>query len=449
LSHPLLTAPIGPSLLRLAGPTTGLMVVQIFVAIAETWIVARLGVESLAGFVLVVPFMVLMLNTANGGMGGAVAAALARALGAGRRDDANALVLHALVLAFGFAAVFMALGWTVVPTLFVEMGGSGGTLGRALVFSNLWFAAAVLAWPSAFLSALLRGAGDSLRPSHIGLMTAATYVVLSAGLALGAGAWPGLGIAGLAIAAIVATALSTLMLWRIVRRGGLGFVPVFAGVRLQRRLFGEILHVGLLGSVSTLTASLTATLVTGLVGSFGTAALAGYGIAMRLEFMLAPLAFGIGTGLTTLVGTAAGAQDWQRAIRVAWTGGLIAFAAIGAIGWTVALLPGTWSRIFASDPAVIAASVACITRVAPFYCLFGLGLTLNFASQGAGHMAAPFSASILRMVVATAGGWLLVERLGWGLTGVFDAIAASLVVYGLLIAGALLFRPWGSKIASS
>ena len=449
MSHPLLTAPIGPSLLRLAGPTTGLMVVQIFVAIAETWIVARLGIESLAGFVLVVPFMVLMLNTANGGMGGAVAAALARALGAGRRDDANALVLHALVLAFGFAAVFMALGWTVVPTLFVEMGGSGGTLGRALVFSNLWFAAAVLAWPSAFLSALLRGAGDSLRPSHIGLMTAATYVVLSAGLALGAGAWPGLGIAGLAIAAIVATALSTLMLWRIVRRGGLGFVPVFAGVRLQRRLFGEILHVGLLGSVSTLTASLTATLVTGLVGSFGTAALAGYGIAMRLEFMLAPLAFGIGTGLTTLVGTAAGAQDWQRAIRVAWTGGLIAFAAIGAIGWTVALLPGTWSRIFASDPAVIAASVACITRVAPFYCLFGLGLTLNFASQGAGHMAAPFSASILRMVVATAGGWLLVERLGWGLTGVFDAIAASLVVYGLLIAGALLFRPWGSKIASS
>lgn len=449
MSHPLLTAPIGPSLLRLAGPTTGLMVVQIFVAIAETWIVARLGIESLAGFVLVVPFMVLMLNTANGGMGGAVAAALARALGAGRRDDANALVLHALVLAFGFAAVFMALGWTVVPTLFVEMGGSGGTLGRALVFSNLWFAAAVLAWPSAFLSALLRGAGDSLRPSHIGLMTAATYVVLSAGLALGAGAWPGLGIAGLAIAAIVATALSTLMLWRIVRRGGLGFVPVFAGVRLQRRLFGEILHVGLLGSVSTLTASLTATLVTGLVGSFGTAALAGYGIAMRLEFMLAPLAFGIGTGLTTLVGTAAGAQDWQRAIRVAWTGGLIAFAAIGAIGWTVALLPGTWSRIFASDPAVIAASVACITRVAPFYCLFGLGLTLNFASQGAGHMTAPFSASILRMVVATAGGWLLVERLGWGLTGVFDAIAASLVVYGLLIAGALLFRPWGSKIASS
>ncbi len=445
LSHPLLTAPIGRTLLRLAGPTTGLMVVQIFVAIAETWIVARLGVDSLAGFVLVVPFMVLMLNTANGGMGGAVAAAFARALGAGRRDDANAIVRHALVLALGFAVLFMALGWTVVPILFVDMGGSGATLPQALVFSNLWFAAAVLAWPSAFLSALLRGAGDSLRPTHIGLVTAAVYVALSAGLSLGLGNWPGLGIVGLAAAANIATAVSLALLWRVVRQGGLGFVPVFAGLRLQRRLFGEILHVGLLGSVTTLTASLTAALVTGLVGSFGTAALAGYGIAMRLEFMVAPLAFGIGTGLTTLVGAAAGAQDWRRAIRVAWTGGLIAFAGIGTIGWTVALVPGTWSRLFASDPAVIDASVACITRVAPFYCLFGLGLTLNFASQGAGHMAAPFSASILRMLTATAGGWFAVERLGWGLNGVFDAIAAGLAIYGLLIGGALLLRPWGPR----
>lgn len=445
MSHPLLTAPIGSSLLRLAGPTTGLMAVQILVAIAETWIVARLGVEALAGFVLVVPFMVLMLNSANGGMGGAVAAAFARAIGAGRHDDANALVLHTLVLALAFAAVFMLLGWAVLPMLYPAMGGSGRTLADALVFGNLWFAGAILAWPAAFLSALLRGAGDSLTPSHIGLWSSATYVALSAALGLGIGDWPGLGIAGLAIASFAAFVVSTTLLWRSVRRGRLGFVPAVAGVRLQRRLFGEILTVGLLGSVTTLTASLTATLITGLVGQFGTAALAGYGIAMRLEFMLAPLAFGIGTGLTTLVGVATGAKDWARAIRVAWTGGLFAFAVIGIIGWSVALVPELWARIFASDPAVIAAAVACITRVAPFYCLFGLGLTLNFASQGAGHMIVPFSASLLRAFVATAGGWLLVESLGWGLNGVFVAIAASLAVYGLLIGGALLIRPWGTR----
>jgi Na+-driven multidrug efflux pump len=118
---------------------------------------------------------------------------------------------------------------------------------------------------------------------------------------------------------------------------------------------------------------------------------------------------------------------------------------MGAIGWTVALLPATWSRLFASEPAVIAASVACIVHVAPFYCLFGLGLTLNFASQGAGRMAVPVAASVARLVVAAAGGWLATEKLGLGLDGVFMAVAASLAIYGLLIGGTLLFFPWKSR----
>jgi len=94
---------------------------------------------------------------------------------------------------------------------------------------------------------------------------------------------------------------------------------------------------------------------------------------------------------------------------------------------------------------VVAASVACIVHVAPFYCLFGLGLTLNFASQGAGRMAVPVAASVARLVVAAAGGWFAAEKLGLGLDGVFMAVAASLAIYGLLIAGALLFFPWKSR----
>ena len=136
MSHPLLTAPIGRSLWRLAGPTTGLMVLQIGIAIAEIWIVGRLGTDALAGFVLVVPFTALMFNMANGGMGGSVASALARALGAGRLEDARALVPHALVVGWGVAVVFMALAWTVLPHLFRLMGGHGDVLEHALSYSN-------------------------------------------------------------------------------------------------------------------------------------------------------------------------------------------------------------------------------------------------------------------------------------------------------------------------
>ncbi len=443
MSHPLLTAPIGQSLLRLAGPTTGLMAVQIAVAIAETWFISRLGADALAGFALVLPFVVLMHNVANGGMGGGVASALARALGAGRSEDARVLVLHALVLAVAAALLFAVFGWAVGPVLYRLMGGSGLALEHALAFSNMFFGGGVVLWLNAFLAALLRGSGDAVTPGRYGLLMSIVYVQLAGLMTLGIAGWPGLGMMGLAMAGIVTMSGSTLLQARAVWRGGLGFVPQLAGVRLQARLLGEILRVGLIGCFATLTGILTATLVTGLVGRFGTDALAGFGIGMRLEYMVAPLAFGIGTGLTTLVGVATGAGDWKRAVRVAWIGGFVAFAMIGVIGSTAALLPETWSRLFTDDPQVIAASVSCLTHVGPFYCLFGLGLALYFANMGAGRMTVPLTAGIARLGVATAGGWFAVEKLGMGLDGVFAAIAAGMAVYGCAIAGSLLAAPWG------
>lgn len=444
LSHPLLTAPIGPSLLRLAGPTTAVMGLQILVAMADVYFMGRLGTDALAAIALVFPIMALMMNSANGGIGGGVASALARALGAGRREDANALVLHALVLGAVLGLGFTILAWLAAPAFYRLLGGSGLVLERALAFSDIWYGGAFAVWLSAFLAALLRGGGDAATPARIMVITSFAYVPLAGVLMLGVGDWPGLGIAGAAIASIAAASGSALLLGQALWRGRLGFTPMLRGVRLRRRLFGEILRVGAVSMLGTLVSSATALLVTGLVGRFGAAALAGYSVGVRLEFMLAPLAFGIGTGLTTLVGVAAGANDWKRAMRVAWIGGLLAFGVIGAIGWMVALLPESWSRLFTGDPVVIDASVAYITRVAPFYCLFGLGLTLYFASQGAGRMTVPFVASLARLGVTTIGGWFAVETLGLGLDGVFAAIAIGTAVYGCVIAGRLLIAPWGA-----
>ena len=292
------------------------------------------------------------------------------------------------------------------------------------------------------MSSLFRGCGDAMTPSRLGLLLAPIYTVVSFLATLGIGGWPGVGIAGPAIATIVTTAGFVFVLVRAIQRGGLGFAPTLKGVRLQRRLFGEIMHIGVMGSVSTVSASTTALLVTALVGGFGPAALAGYGIGVRTEAILSPLTFGIGTGLTTLVGVAAGAGNWQRANRAGWIGGLAAFGLTGAIGWAIALVPEGFARLVIGDPAVVPIAVSYLTRVAPFECLFGLGLALHFASQGAGRMAAPLTASIARMLVATAGGWFAMEQLGLGLNGVFWAMAVSLVLYGATIALPLLVRPW-------
>ncbi|MBL6613339.1 MAG: MATE family efflux transporter [Reyranella sp.] len=445
MSHPLLTAPIGISLWRLAAPTTAVMVAQTFVAIAETFIFGKLGTEALAGFALVFPFMMMMTMMAAGGMGGGVAAAMARAMGGGRIEDARALVLHALVLGLGLALLFTLLAWTVAPSLYRLLGGEGHSLDNALTYSHVLFSGALVIWANFFLSALLRGGGDAATPGRYMLVSSIAQVPLSYVLALGIGDWPGLGMAGPAISSLSTSLVSALLQARALWRGKLGFVPAWAGVRLQGRLFWDILRVGLIASFSAFTANLTAMLVTGLVGRFGVAALAGYGIGVRLEFMLVPLAFGIGSGLTTLVGVAAGANDWKRAVRSAWIGSLTAAGALGVCGWTLAFVPEGWARLFTSDPRVVEATVAYITRVAPFYCLFGLGMTLSFASQGAGRMKAPFVAGIARMIIATVGGWFMVEILGWGLPGVFVAVAIGMVAFGSLIAGPLLVMPWGPR----
>jgi len=421
------------------------MMTQVLVAIAETYFFGRLGTQALAGFALVYPFLMLMQMMAAGGMGGGVAAALARALGGKRLEDARALVLHTFVLGLGFALLFALLAWTVAPILFGALGGHGAALANAETYAHVLFSGSVAVWAHFFLAALLRGSGDAVTPGRYMMLASLAQIPLSGVLALGVGRWHGLGMTGPAVSSITVMTGSALLQARALWRGKLGFRPTLTGVSLQGRLFWEILKVGLISCLSILITNLTAMAMTGLVGRFGVAALAGYGIGVRLEFMLVPLAYGIGSALTTLVGVAVGAHHWKRAVRVAWTGGLIAFGLIGSIGWIVALVPEAWSRLFTSDPEVVAATAAYITHVAPFYCLFGLAMTLSAACQGAGRMKAPFYAGIARMIVAAAGGWFAIERFGAGLNGVFGAAAAGIILYGVLIAGPLLVKPWGPK----
>jgi hypothetical protein len=106
----LLEAPIAPTLLRLGAPNVLVMLAQAGVGLIETYFVGKLGTDALAGMALVFPAVMLMQMTSAGAMGGGIASAIARALGARRRDDADALVLHALLIAAVFALVFHGHG---------------------------------------------------------------------------------------------------------------------------------------------------------------------------------------------------------------------------------------------------------------------------------------------------------------------------------------------------
>jgi len=438
----LLEGPIAPTLLRLAAPNVIVMVAQAAVSTLDAYFVGWLGAPALGGVALVFPLVMLMQTMSAGGMGGGVAAAVARALGAGRRDEANALAAHAVVIALVMAAGFTGALVAFGPRLFRAMGGDGPVLDAALAYSNVVFGGALAYWLLNTLGSIVRGAGVMALPATVTVTSAVIYVLLSPALILGWGPLPRLGVAGAAAASVIGFGVGALVLAAYLVSGrGLVRLPLH-GVRLRARLFGDILRVGAPGALNTVFTNLTVVLLTGLVGPFGGAALAGYGLGARLEYLQIPLVFGFGSALVAMVGTNVGAGRIARAERVAWTGVGLAAGVTASIGLAGALFPRAWLGLFTADPEVIAVGSLYLRTVGPAYGFFGLGLALYFASQGAGRLGWPLAAGFARLLIAAAGGWLATRWLGAGLGGVFAALAFALVVFGGTMAMAVRLGAW-------
>jgi len=438
----LLEAPIASTLLRLAAPNVVVIAVQAALNVLEAVYIGWLGRDALAGVALVFPLIMLMQTMSAGGMGGGVASAVARALGGGRRRDADALVLHAVVIALVFGSAFSLGMLAGGPRLYHAMGGTDEALAAALTYSNVVFAGAIAFWLFNTLGAVLRGAGNMLLPAVVVVGGGPLVIVLSPALIWGWGPFPRLGIAGAGVALLTYYSLGSLVLAVALRsRRNLVRLSVL-GVKLRVRLFGEILRVGLPGALNTVQTNLTVVVLTGLVGGFGTVALAGYGIGARLEYLQIPLVFGLGSALVTMVGTNIGAGQRARALRVALVGGAMAFVLTETIGLAAALAPSLWMGLFTREPDILAAGSAYLRVVGPSYGFFGLGLALYFASQGAGRLLWPLLAGFARLMLAAVGGWVVVHWLGGGLTALSGIIALAFVLFGVTLVTAVRGGAW-------
>jgi putative MATE family efflux protein len=440
----LIEGPIALTLLRLAAPNVLVMLAQTSVGFVETYFIGKLGTDPLAGVALVFPVLMLMQMMSAGAMGGGISSAIARALGSGRRADADALVLHSIVIAlvFGLAFTIIVLGsgrW-----LYATMGGSGASLAAAMTYSRVIFAGAILVWLFNSLSNVIRGTGNMVVPALVTWAGVAVLVPLSPCLIFGLGPFPQLGVAGGAVAVLLYYAVGSVVLAAYLRSGRSVIGLAFRGIRFRRSLFGDILRVGLVAALITVQTNLTIAIATGLVGSFGPAAIAGYGTGSRLEYLLIPLVFGLGGPLVAMVGTNIGAHRPDRALRVAWIGAAIAAGMCEIIGFCAAIEPRAWLSLFGTEPEMIDAGSRYLQAVGPVYGLFGLGMALYFASQGAGRLLWTFLANMARLLIAAVGGYVAL-RLTGNLTAVFITLAVALSAFGLINAAAVASGVWFDK----
>jgi len=429
----LLEGSVLPTLLRLSAPTVALMTFQAVVNAAEGYFIGFLGSDALAGISFSFPLVMVMTTLSAGAYGGGVASAVARALGAGRRDEAARLAGTALAIGAVLGVAFTTVMRIFGREIFASLGATGPVLDAAVQYSDVLFLGAIPFWVFQSASSCLRASGNTAYPALVGALGGVVTLAVSPPLIFGVGPFPGLGLAGAACAVAGYNLVSAALLLRALRAPGSPFRDAFAYFRPDRLRTAAILRIAVPSAFNTIQSNLTFLALTALVAPFGTAAVAGYGMGGRLEFLLIPVVFGVGSALVPLIGANVGAGNHAR-VRQATRAGLLLGAGTGAaVGLTAAAFPGVWMGLFTNDPLVLATGTSYLRTVGPAYIGFGSGLALFFAAQGSGRVIQGLAAAFTRLTVAAVGGYLAVRTCGCGLDALFRVMALGLVLHGCVM----------------
>jgi putative MATE family efflux protein len=436
----LLEGPILPTLLKLAAPNLADAAARVTFLTLDAYFVSLLGSDALAGVALVFPFFLLMQSMATAAMGGGVSSAVARALGAGNRDDANALIWHGAAIALAMSAAFLFIFVFAGPALYSAMGAKGKVLEAAITYSQVVFCGGIFVWLMNIFANVVRGTGAMLISASAIVIAEIVHVACAPALILGLAGLPSLGVAGAGIGVIVSYAAGTLAL--VVYLASHHASVQFARPRFERRLFAAILRVGALSSVNILQNQATYIVLGILVTSFGGSALAGFGAAVRVEYSMTALVFTVGVATVTMIGANMGAGKTQRAIRIGWTGAAIGGSIAGTVGTLGALFTPQWMGLFTADPQITAIGASYLATNQVAYALLGVGSGLFYASQGLGSVSGPFLAQTSRLALLVIIGWVAMPISGGGLTGLFVANAGTIAWVGT----AIIFVFWrGSR----
>ncbi|HYC66541.1 MAG TPA: MATE family efflux transporter [Reyranellaceae bacterium] len=429
----MLEGPIASTLLKLAAPNLVVNVVLITVVTSvDAHFVGRLGSAELAGLALVFPLLMLMQQMANFSMGGALAASVARAIGAGRRDDATALIVHGLIIAVIVAAAYSAIFLLAGPALYAAMGGTGKVLQAAIDYSNAIFAGAIAYWVLSTLTSVVRGTGQVMVLAWVYVAAEILHIGLVPLLVFGWGPVPALGVSGAGIATVLSFTASSLFLagWLAAGRTP---IRLTLSVPLQRKLFADVLRTGAPLSLQPILNNVSLALLTVYAGSLGAAALAGVGAAMRLEYLMYPIVFGLGAGVVAMVGTNVGAGKKERARQIAWTAAAMAAAVTALVGLVAIVWPRLWMGFFTDAPDVAQSGASFLVIAALGYAFIGMN-TLTQAFQAMGQTFWPLLAVLTRALLLAAGGWVVVHLWGGGVAGLAAVTALGLALAGVMVA---------------
>jgi Na+-driven multidrug efflux pump len=430
-------------LLSFAAPSILQILVQSAIAVIEIFLLSRLGTDVLAGISAVFPVVTLFVAITTVGMGGAISSAVARSLGAGKVSEAQALAAHAILLSLLFGAISGAALIFFGPEIYGLLGARDDSLSQALAYSNIVLGGSICLWLLGGLTAIVRGTGDMKTPARIAILRAAAALPLFGILIFGWGPIPGFGIAGAATAMLIYYTMGVIGLLVHLRSAKSRIHLAFSDFQLQRQLFSRILKVALLSSLQILVSNVALIAITAYVAHFGIEALAGYGLAARVELLISSMVLALGVGTTTMVGTCVGLEE--RARRVTLVSCLLGAAIFAAIGLGVAYSGRSIAGLFAHAEGVVSAASGYFYATGLVYGFMAAFVILFSAYQGWGQATTPLLVSLFRVAIVVAGGWMLLlqaPRLDW----LYCLVAGSTVIGALTLGIVFAFRPPNRRV---
>jgi putative MATE family efflux protein len=437
--------PIGRAILLLAVPMVLEMAMESVFAVTDIFFVARLGPAAVAAVGLTESLLAAVYALAMGLAIGATAV-VSRRIGEKDTEGAAHAAAQAVVLGAGVAVVLGAIGVGFAPQLLRLMGADDEVLRIGLGYTRVMLGGEASIILLFVANAIFRGAGDAAIAMRTLWLANGINIVLGPLLIFGPGPFPALGVTGAAVATTIGRATGAgYAIWRLTRphvsaRSAATRVRVAARhLRPDRAAIAALTKLSSSAALQAIVGTASWIGLVRIVATFGSDALAGYTIAIRVVVFAILPAWGMSNAAATLVGQALGAKNPARAEQAVWKTAHYNAIFMGTLGLLFFVAAGPIISLFTTDPAVAPLGVRCLRIVSAGFVLYAYGMVFTSAFNGAGDTRTPTWLNVaVFWLFEIPLAWVLAVPLGWGPTGVFTAIAIAFSA--LAIASGLIFR---------
>jgi putative MATE family efflux protein len=388
------TGAIVPKLAGLAWPLVLGNLLQTFYNLADMFWVGRVSPDAVAAVSLMFPLSWMFVSTAMG-ITAATIALVAQYVGADNDRRADRVVAQTILLTLAVSAALAVLGWGFRHELLSLIGAEGAVFRESLAYIEVIFLALPLTFLFFAFRAALQGAGDTRTAMWLMLLSAGMNVVLDPFLILGWGPFAAMGTRGAAWATFLARAFATGAGIYVLLRGGFGVRLHVGDLRPDPALLWKLVDVGYPATIDGWARSIAAVVMAAFVTPFGTAAIAAYGVGVRLMSVSWSVAGAVGQATSSGVGQNLGAETPDRASTVTWVATAGTMGILFAAAAFCVVFPEFAIGIFIDDPEVIAEGRVFLWIIAPFWAFFGGTMVVQGAFRGAGQTKVAMALSFL------------------------------------------------------